>query len=569
MAQMIPRSLLGDEELVRRGLGRISSAERRVFEAFKYGLPDEYVVFHSRALQAPGRRGGVQDVELDFLVAHPELGLLVLEVKGGRIVVDGKSGRWVSVDRHGTPHEIKNPVEQVKGGMYALLELLRSDAVLRRYNMALWYGVALPDVDVVDGLGLDSPRAIIFDRADLLPDRVEAAVERTYAHYRRHGQAPLTTGGITALTTVLAPNWVLRPLTVTDIAVETASLIRLTEEQYDVLDGMEHKARALIAGCAGSGKTMLAVEKARRLGATGQRVLLTCFNKGLAGWLNETFDLPGVTIQTFHSLAKQTIESTTGRPMPMPDAVDMPEADFWATYVPNTLLEVCDDIPTAEKFDAIIVDEGQDFRREFWIPLQLLSKQPDSGVFYIFYDDSQRIYSDDAFPLGEIAFRLTKNLRSTYEIGEAVARYYRGSGAMRPAGPVSKRPPEIVRPRKGEPPEELLRRILDKLAAEQIPAGDIVLLTLHNRSSRWLHAMRVGDYTLVRTDRRLKARDIYTSTVYAFKGLERPVVILAEMEELDMTQHEDVLLVYVALSRAKNQVFVLGDLPALPALGVG
>lgn len=563
MALMYPRTLPTDQDLLDDGLRPLSSAERRLFEAFKHGVSDDYTVFHGCNLHNRDKRYGALDKEIDFLVVHPTMGVLALEVKGGRIVVDGKSGLWVSVDRHGEPHEIKNPVKQVRDAVYALLDVLRADATLRHCKLSVWYGVALPDVDFDQDLALDAPRAILFDRGDSLSDRLEAALERTYRYYGTGNGTSLPKAGMAALTALLAPNWVLRPLTRTDIVIEDTEFIRLTEEQYAVLDGMDHKPRALIAGCAGSGKTMLAVEKARRLGAAGHRVLLTCYNKGLANWLNATYPMEGVTIRHFHSLAKQTIEAVTGHTMPMHDALGLDEAYYWSHYVPSQLYEVCDRVPQAERFDAIVVDEGQDFLEGYWIPLQLLGKDPDGGIFYIFYDDSQRIYTNDAFPLPEIAFRLTRNLRSTYEIGETVARYYRGSGAMRPAGPVSKRPPEIVKSRKGEPPEELLRRILDKVTAEGIALHDVALLTVHNTSSRWANGLAVGPYKLVRTNRELKSNEVAAASIYAFKGLERPVIILAELQELDMSAPEDVMLLYVALSRAKNQLFVLGELPEL------
>ena len=44
-------------------------------------------------------------------------------------------------------------------------------------------------------------------------------------------------------------------------------------------------------------------------------------------------------------------------------------------------------------FDPIIVDEAQDFEDTWWIPLPDLLKEPDNGVFYVFFDDNQRIYT--------------------------------------------------------------------------------------------------------------------------------------------------------------------------------
>ena len=59
-----------------------------------------------------------------------------------------------------------------------------------------------------------------------------------------------------------------------------ASLVRLTTEQMRILDYLAFSPRLGITGAAGTGKTLVAMERAARLAAEGQRVLLLCFNKG-------------------------------------------------------------------------------------------------------------------------------------------------------------------------------------------------------------------------------------------------------------------------------------------------
>src|SRR5690606_15668205 len=109
MANMYPSYLQTDKELEEAGLTPISSAERRLFDLFKRCLSDDYSVFHGVLLQAPRRGGGIHDREIDFLIAHPEYGLLTIEVKGGLIQIDGTTGKWTSRDRYGKVHNIKNP----------------------------------------------------------------------------------------------------------------------------------------------------------------------------------------------------------------------------------------------------------------------------------------------------------------------------------------------------------------------------------------------------------------------------------------------------------------------------
>jgi len=63
--------------------------------------------------------------------------------------------------------------------------------------------------------------------------------------------------------------------------------------------------------------------------------------------------------------------------------------------------------------DAVIVDEGQDFREEWWLALRYLLNDPDSGIFYVFFDDHQNLYSSGGVPLEVAPVVLRKNCRNT------------------------------------------------------------------------------------------------------------------------------------------------------------
>ncbi len=558
MAQMYPRQLKTDNEMEKAGLSAISPAERKLFDLFKKHLPDEYSVFHGLLLQAPRPGGGIYDREIDFIIAHPEYGLLCMEVKGGLIQVSGKTGEWTSRDRFGKIHEIKDPFAQIKNACYDIAKVIRESDALKTYDFSTWYAVALPDVDVEEDLGPGSPREIIIDRGDTRPDCIEAGIRRTFAHYRRNGQKPLGDKGIKALTRKIVPDHFLRSYLATDFKEEEDQFHQLTVQQYAVLEFIEDKPRAMIAGCAGSGKTMLAVEKARRLSSQGKRVLFTCYNRNLAEWLGETFKFENVTFQHFHSLAA-TVTKDVGKPLPWDEVSKIGYTKFYNELVPEALFDAASSLPEEKKFDAVIVDEGQDFRSTFWEAIQMMLREPDTGIFYIFYDDSQRLYSDDKFPFPEPAGRLNRNMRSTFEIGERVVDYYCGVGTILPAGPKSGRKVEEIDLKKYKSPEDALADVLGMLADEKVKPADIVVLTpLGEDRSVWKDKMVVGGYVVERNGK-LKGNEILVSTIHAFKGLERPVVILSELST--QMSDDNKQLLYVALSRARNHVVVLGKLP--------
>lgn len=104
---------------------------------------------------------------------------------------------------------------------------------------------------------------------------------------------------------------------------EEAELIRLTEEQSRLLDYLKNQKQALIQDYAGTGKTQLAVEKARRLTAEGKSVLLMCFNAPLARYLESMVeeDEGAITIDNYHNLCIRTAQEA-GLPYEVPTEED-------------------------------------------------------------------------------------------------------------------------------------------------------------------------------------------------------------------------------------------------------
>ena len=167
---------------------------------------------------------------------------------------------------------------------------------------------------------------------------------------------------------------------------EDERLIELTERQFLLLNVLAMRRRVLIAGCAGSGKTMLAIEKARRLYDQGFNVLLTCFNAALAEELARK--LPEISVLHFHGLCKELAEQAG-----FAIQAAKSEQEYNEAVLPDMLMKAVDE--TGPMFDAIIVDEGQDFKETYWIALASLLNEKE-GIFYVFYDDNQNLYGGTA-----------------------------------------------------------------------------------------------------------------------------------------------------------------------------
>ena len=190
---------------------------------------------------------------------------------------------------------------------------------------------------------------------------------------------PLGTRGVEELIVILSPSWDLWLLLSAEIAEERRELARLTEEQFIMLDFLGRRRRVAISGCAGSGKTTLAVEKGRRLAEQGFRVLLTCFTVNLAEFLRSHAARPRkLDIVNFHKLA-QDLTQWAGLSHAGPR-----DGHYFDDVLPELMVEATDRLGT--QYDAVIVDEGQDFRDNWWAPLQDLLRDPDQGIFYISRD---------------------------------------------------------------------------------------------------------------------------------------------------------------------------------------
>ena len=535
MARMFPERLPAGIE---------SAAERRLYDELATQLDPSYAVIFSAKWLTQQHGGRARPGEADFVIIHPERGLLVLEVKGGGIGRLRETNNWYSEDRYGKRHVISDPIEQVKRNSYALIDKLATMPATARHHYQGGYAVAFPDILVgrVE-LGLDAPRNIVLDGDDLRD--LQAAIERLYTPWRGYVTHPPGRAGVQALVEALRPSWFVRTPLALLLRDEGAVFNELTEEQFRLLDFLAGQRRALITGCAGSGKTFLAVEKARRLAEEGFDTLLTCFNKGLANWMRAALAPlpPNLRVQHFHELAHD-LARDAGLPYQAPADVDL--STYFNETLPELLLEASDRLPL--RFDAIVVDEGQDFREEWWIPLMGLLQAPDDGVFYIFYDERQCIFTEQPAPPFEAApFPLTVNLRNTQAIHAQIAHHYGDDVACR--GPQG-RPPTFVTT--SDPEGELERRLRRLTVDERVDPADIIVLTAASeRRSRWKQGQRIGGQTLTWT---LPSGplQVQVTTIHSFKGLERPVVILTEFEAERQPQ-----LALVAYSRAKSELIVI------------
>ena len=196
----------------------------------------------------------------------------------------------------------------------------------------------------------------------------------------------------------------------------------------------------------------------------------------------------------------------------------------------------------AGRFDALIVDEGQDVSADWWLPLQILLTDPDRSPLYVFFDDNQKLFPvPTGLPFLEAPVQLTVNCRNTRRINDLVMRFYKG-GTMEAPGPEGPPVDRHVYETEGELLAQLDEAVARWVGEAEVPPDDIALLTAHSahRSALW-KVDTLGGIRL--TDDPWERNRILRCSIFRFKGLERMVVGLCELDGA----REQAL--YVGLSR--------------------
>ena len=517
--------------------------ERKVFESILPLLSDGDAIFANLEISDP-REG---DIEIDLVVLLQDYGCMVIEVKGAHITFD--KGSWIQSDPSGS-HKI-DPAAQAKRNMYALREFITSkwsQGVLR----SDWI-VAFPHSNVVDVRDPNLPISKIIQKDGL-----------------DHGLNQIRNLLVNIKTFPLPSyeKWVdvavknLIPLAAQETDRESVlgnnyEFIRgLTHERRVILDQLEENNRYYVKGPAGSGKTWLAFEQARRWKRDGLKVGVVAYNRGLVSYmLNKNAELPEAEqadwVGTFHDLAIQ-INTTAGAPQHYDEEVDRYRDD---------LISKAASTSDSLKFDAWVVDEAQDFLPSWWETLKLLLRNPIQGKMALFGDDQQKVFGHRPAPEGFFAnMRLTENLRNSQQIAKAVSSFL--------TKPTSARGPhafeiEYIEVKEGQTTFEVADDAVAELTDREFwHPGEIALLTTRSRHPE--HARMAEQDRNAHWESLWANEDVFYCTVGGFKGLERPVVVLAIDGFHEDSAQDDVL--YVGISRARDKLVIVASLEIIDSL---
>lgn len=543
MAVMWPRSL--PREVLENPL---RSAEIKVFNALAQCLGKDFTVYYSRPWLGVTPTGGERDGECDFLVAHRDFGILTLEVKGGEISYDPQTDTWTSKDRHGFVHTIKDPLHQARTAKHNLLKKFHAAKNMHARRIAAHHGVIFPDCENPPrDLRADAPRYIFCCNADL------QAIDKWVLRRMNQGaEDKLGTDGLAAFDSFLAAPFMLRVPLGHWLAEDEQAIEALTPEQFHILEAIQDVPRACISGGAGTGKTILAMENARRYSLQGLRTLLVCFNSPLAGELGRRMHAaaPAVDTGTFHEICIRTAKSA-GIPF---KAENTPA--YFREVLPECLIAALETRPDL-KWDVIVVDEAQDFDYMWWVALDTALTRTPASRFHLFLDSNQRVYGRSGkipVDIAPVPIRLSRNLRNTRSIHNVAMHHYAGMEIF--SNNIEGQKVEVARLSPSEDMGQWLQATVRRLVrSERVPASSIAIL--HSAAANFgkpLHEGLLASYPVVRAER-LDDKAIVADTIGRFKGLERSTVILLATPDL-INQVE---AAYVAVTRARVHLIIAGD----------
>lgn len=572
MTEMIPPEILT----------KVTASERAVFELIKHAEDsDGLYCLHSVGLARHSRK---IYSEADFVVIGAK-GIYCLEVKGGNVT--RTNGMWNIGWPNKNYQSSEGPFRQSETAQWALRDEIRSRLGTLSKEIVFGWGVVFPDI-IFDKKDPEWDLNVVYDLTDKSSSFANY-IERLSKHTKDRMVAigwkpppPLSDGKVRQIVQCLRGDFEVVQSLRGLVSESERELLQLSADQFQVLDYTVggRNPRVLCSGGAGTGKTVVAVELARRLTEAGNSVLFLCFNENLRNHISSTIDFNNklLKISTLHQFMGEIIRlgGFSEELKNVHESFDPRE--LFETVYPSLFYDSASillDNETEFQFDAIIIDEAQDilqssnieclelvldggFRDGQWA---IFLDSENQGAVYRQHEDNSHNYLRSFRPL-EICFE--ENFRNPKSVVEELCLLTQIEMPKCRRNIVSIVEYEKTKSEKAQ--GKKLRALLLKILGEGVKPCQIAILSArrHEKSCVSMFPPDIGKevHYLGTSKKLVDENTIVASSVSAFKGLESEVVILTDLESIDLTNSWWRSILYVGMTRTRTQLylFVSNDL---------
>ena len=513
-------------------------------------LPDDYYVFHSFSIVNTSD-GSIDESETDFIVFNRDLGILCIEAKAG--LPEYRNNRWYYGS--GIPMAHDGPFRQASRRKHGLIELLKKsrlgDIVSHcKFVHAVWF-ISVVDNRYFENKSLpeEAPLDLILTQES--ENDLDAAIKKIFSLETKFTTSLNQKETDILLNRVLAPQFGAISLAEYRRGHEKVVFKALLKEQVALLEYLEEQNNAIINGLAGTGKTVMAKEKALRHADKGDKVLFLCYNSKLKEYLSNAYPHDNIDYYTIDGFAC----SKCGTSTPDYRALRAVLEDY---YCEGTF-----------PYQHVIIDEGQDFGRNELtgsedksetdiidlLKLIMLDNDSNNNSFYVFYDKNQMVQSftiPEYIREADCKLTLYKNCRNTINIAETSLRLLNCPQRLKMyEGAAIGATPSFAFCVDEESFYKTLNHTIDQLWEKHI--NDIQILTCKTLTTSQLSKESNGEVYLY------KGVKIPFSTCRKFKGLEADAVILIDIDMASLKKDEN-KLAYVGASRARHDLSIIASL---------
>lgn len=339
-----------------------------------------------------------------------------------------------------------------------------------------------------------------------------------------------------------------------EISLKRSSLARLLSEQVKILDFLEEQQIVTINGAGGTGKTMIALEKAKRYANNEENVLFLCYNRALCEHLRNNYSHSNIDFYNIDAFACSYCKTGI--------------ADY--KLLKNKITD--DYLDGNFKYKHIIVDEGQDFGQTEieenkildTLEAAVVNEEDETGSMYVFYDKQQFIQGEDCpnyIKNADCRLSLTVNCRNTNNIAETSIRPLNLPKKYRN---IKTRPDSVIGDTtilyaSGDKDKQLehLNLFIKKCTSKSINPKEIVIISCKTKNEIENGNSLLSSYG---TEYIYEGTNIKITNCADFKGLEADAVILIDVDKGTFKTQKKCNRFYVAASRAKFNLYIICDM---------